>query len=149
MAIIGTVGAILAHKGHDVFSVKPEITVFEAIQLMADRGIGAVLVMKDDKLIGILSERDYTRKVILKGKSSKQTPVSEIMSTTLTIVTPDHTVEECMALMTEKRVRHLPVMENDKVVGIVSIGNLVNWIISSQKSAIDQLQNYITGGFSG
>lgn len=149
MAIIGTVGAILAHKGHDVFSVNPSVTVFEAIQLMADRGIGAVLVMKDDKLIGILSERDYTRKVILKGKSSKQTPVSEIMSTTLTIVTPDHTVEECMALMTEKRVRHLPVMEHDKVVGIVSIGNLVNWIISSQKSAIDQLQNYITGGFSG
>lgn len=147
MAIIGTVGAILAHKGSEVFSVEPELMVFDAIQLMSDKGIGAVLVIKGGKLIGILSERDYTRKVVLKGKSSKQTPVSEIMSVDLVTVTANDTVEECMRIMTENRVRHLPVLEGEKVIGVVSIGNLVNWIISSQKSAIDQLHNYITGGY--
>jgi len=119
--------------------------VFDAIQLMADKNIGALLVIEHNKLIGILSERDYTRKVALKGKSSKQTLVREILSGQLIHVTPDHTVEECMRLMTDHRVRHLPVLEGEKICGVVSIGDLVNWIISAQTTTIQQLQTYIAG----
>jgi CBS domain-containing protein len=119
--------------------------VFDAIQLMADKNIGALLVIEQDKLIGILSERDYTRKVALKGKSSKQTAVREILSGQVIHVTPDHTVEECMRLMTDHRVRHLPVLDGQKIVGVVSIGDLVNWIISAQTTTIQQLQTYIAG----
>ena len=149
MAIIGPVGAVLAHKGSQVYSVPPHLMVYDAIQFMADKNIGAVLVIKDDRLLGILSERDYTRRVVLKGKLPKQTPVAEIMSTGLVTVTQNDTVDECMRIMTEKRVRHLPVVEGGRVVGVISIGNLVNWIISVQESTIDQLQNYIMGGQSG
>ena len=141
----GTISEILNHKGATVWSISPELMVFDAIQMMADKNVGALLVIDQGKLVGILSERDYTRKVALKGKSSKQTPVKEILSQELIHVSPAHTVEEGMRLMTEHRVRHLPVLEGDKIVGLVSIGDLVNWIISVQTTTIHQLQTYITG----
>jgi CBS domain-containing protein len=141
----GTISEILTHKGNQAWSISPEATVFDAIQLMADKNIGALLVTHADKLLGILTERDYTRKVALKGKSSKQTAVKEILSGQVIHVTPDHTVEECMRLMTDHRVRHLPVLEADQIVGVVSIGDLVNWIITAQSSTIHQLQTYISG----
>ena len=141
----GTISEILNHKGATVWSVSPEMMVFDAIQMMADKNIGALLVIEQGKLVGILSERDYTRKVALKGKSSKQTPVKEILSEQLIHVSPAHTVEDCMRLMTEHRVRHLPVLDGDKIVGVVSIGDLVNWIITAQTTTIHQLQTYITG----
>src|SRR5262249_44942930 len=124
-------------------------TVFDAIQLMSDKNIGALLVMESDKLVGMFSERDYTRKVILKGKSSKATSVREIISTPVISVERGHTVEECMRLMTEHRIRHLPVLDEGKVVGIVSIGDLVNWIISAQNVALAQMEDYISGRYPG
>lgn len=141
----GTISEILSHKGTQVWSVSPEETVFDAIQLMSDKNIGALLVIESSRLVGILTERDYTRKVALKGKSSKQTAVKEILSGQVIHVTPDHTIEECLRLMTDHRVRHLPVLESDQIVGIVSIGDLVNWIISAQSSTINLLQTYISG----
>ena len=142
---IGTINEILTQKGTTVWRISPEATVFEAIQMMADKNIGALLVTQADRLVGILTERDYTRKVALKGKSSKQTAVKEILSGQVVHVTPDHTVEECMRLMTDHRVRHLPVLEAERIVGVVSIGDLVNWIITAQSSTINQLQTYISG----
>ena len=141
----GTINEILSHKGNQVWSISPDEMVFDAIHLMADKNIGALLVTQGGRLVGILTERDYTRKVALKGKSSKQTAVKEILSGHIIHVTPDHTVEECMRLMTENRVRHLPVLEADRIVGVVSIGDLVNWIITAQSSTIHQLQTYISG----
>jgi CBS domain-containing protein len=145
MTPVGTIREILHHKGSTVWTVSPDATVFEAIQMMADKNIGALLVTKEDKLVGIITERDYTRKVVLRGKSSKETAVREILSSHVVNITPDHTVEECMRLMTEHRVRHLPVLECGKILGVVSIGDLVNWIITAQSSTIHQLQTYITG----
>jgi CBS domain-containing protein len=141
----GTIGEILHHKGGQVWAISPETMIFDAIQLMADKNIGALLVTQADKLVGILTERDYTRKVALKGKSSKQTPVKEILSGQVIHVNPDHTVEDCMRIMTEHRVRHLPVLDADRIVGVVSIGDLVNWIITAQSSTINLLQTYISG----
>lgn len=141
----GTISEILSHKGSNVWTVSPDTMVFDAIQLMADKNIGALLVTEHARLVGILSERDYTRKVALKGKSSKQTPVREIISGKVISVSPSHTVEDCMRLMTDHRVRHLPVLSGDKLLGIVSIGDLVNWTISAQTTTIHQLQTYITG----
>lgn len=141
----GTINDILVHKGKNTWRISPEATVFEAIQMMSEKNIGALLVTENDKLIGILTERDYTRKVALKGKSSKQTAVREILTGDPIQATPAQTVEECMRLMTEKRVRHLPVLEHGQILGIVSIGDLVNWIISAQNSTIHQLQTYIAG----
>ena len=141
----GTIGEILNYKGKQAWSISPEIMVFDAIQMMADKNIGALLVIEGNKLVGILTERDYTRKVALKGKSSKQTAVREILTGQVVHVTPRHTVEECMRLMTDHRVRHLPVLEEEKIAGIVSIGDLVNWIISEQSHTINQLQTYIAG----
>ena len=126
--------------------IAPEATVFEAIRLMAEKNIGALLVMSGYKLVGVFTERDYTRKIALHGKNSKQTQVWEIMPKEMVSVTPDDSVEECMRLMTESRVRHLPVLENKNIVGIVSIGDLVNWIISAQNFAIEQMEQYIAGG---
>jgi CBS domain-containing protein len=140
-----TISEILSNKGNNVWSVSPDVTVFDAIHMMAEKNVGALLVVQNEKLVGIISERDYTRKVILQGKSSKQTPVKEILSSHVVEVSPSHTVEECLRLMTDHRVRHLPVMENGRIVGVVSIGDLVNWIISAQSTTIHQLQTYIAG----
>ena len=136
---------LLNFKGRNIWAVSPNATVFDAIQLMAEKNVGALLVMEAEKLVGIISERDYTRKVALRGKASKDTAVREILSGQVVQVTPNHTVEECLHLMTDHRIRHLPVLEGDKVIGIVSIGDLVNWVISAQTTTIQQLQTYITG----
>lgn len=141
----GTISEILSLKGTQVWTVSPDTMVFDAIQLMADKNIGALLVTEHDRVIGVMSERDYTRKIALKGKSSKQTPVREIISGKVVSADPSHTVEDCMRLMTDHRVRHLPVLAGDEILGIVSIGDLVNWIISAQNTTIHQLQTYITG----
>ncbi|MGO8838435.1 MAG: CBS domain-containing protein [Limisphaerales bacterium] len=143
----GTVSAVLRHKGTTIWSVSPDATVFEAIKLMAEKNIGALLVMSGGKLAGVFTERDYTRKVALHGKSSKETRVREICTSQVISVGPHHSVEECMKLMTEHRVRHLPVVEADKVAGLVSIGDLVNWIISTQDATIAQMEQYISGGY--
>src|SRR6478672_4366428 len=141
----GTIGEIINQKGGQAWSIGPDATVFEAIGLMAEKNIGALLVVRQDKLVGILSERDYTRKIALQGKSSKQTRVKEIISGRIISVTPCQTVEDCMRLMTEHRIRHLPVLEGDQILGVISIGDLVNWIISAQTTTIQQLQTYIAG----
>jgi len=141
----GSISEILEHKGGAVWTVAPDTTVFEAIQMMSEKNIGALLVTDGNKLVGIMSERDYTRKVALKGKTSKELKVREILSDHILSVTPRHTIEECMRLMTENRVRHLPVLDGDKITGVVSIGDLVNWIISAQSTTIRQLETYISG----
>ena len=140
------ISALLHHKGSAVWHISPEATVFDAIQLMADKDIGALPVMSGGRLAGIFTERDYTRKVALAGKTSKQTSVKEILSPDVITVAPEDPVEECMRLMTEHRIRHLPVLQNDEIVGIISIGDLVNWTISMQDAAIAQMENYISGG---
>ncbi len=147
MEIAGSVGAILAHKGSAVWSIAPNTMVFDAIQLMADKNVGALPVVEKGELVGIVSERDYTRKVILKGKSSKDTPVRDIMTQAPMTAHPGDSVSECMHVMTEKRVRHLPVMEGAKMVGLISIGDLVRRIISAQTATIDNLEKYITGDY--
>ena len=145
MTTVGTIREILTHKGGTIWTVSPDATVFEAIELMATKNIGALLVTRDNTLAGIISERDYTRKVALKGRSSKDTRVQEILSGHVVSVTPDHTVDQCLRLMTENRVRHLPVLEGQKILGVISIGDLVNWVISEQNATIHQLETYITG----
>jgi len=135
---------ILDSKGRDIWFIHPDDSVLELIKLMAEKGVGALPVMEDSRLVGIVSERDYARKVILKGRSSKQTPVKDIMTTNVLCAQPEQTVEECMALMTEKRVRHLPVVEAERVVGMLSIGDLVKVIIADQRYMIEQLEHYIT-----
>ncbi len=141
----GTISEILNQKGTQVWSIPPDATVFEAVQMMADKNVGALLVTEGDRLVGIISERDYTRKVVLRGKSSRQTAVREILSGQVIHVTPAHTVEECLRLMTDHRIRHLPVLEGNRILGVVSIGDLVNWVISAQTTTINQLQTYIAG----
>lgn len=135
---------ILDAKGRDIWHVAPAQTVFEAVQLLSDKQVGALLVMEAGKLVGIVTERDYARKVILEGKSSRQTPVRDVMTTSVLCVDPEKTVQECMALMTDERARHLPVLEQKQVVGIVSIGDLVKAVIAEQQFMIEQLQHYIT-----
>lgn len=140
-----TISDLLAYKGSATWAVSPDTSVYDAIALMAEKNVGALLVTERGKLIGIISERDYTRKVILKGKASKQTAVREILSGQVIQIGPTQTIEDGLRLMTDNRVRHLPVLDGDKIVGIVSIGDLVNWIISAQTSTIHQLQTYIAG----
>ena len=141
-----TVKQILREKGGNVLCIQPDALVYEALKLMAESNVGALLVLEQGRLVGIISERDYARKVILKGKSSLQTPVKEIMTERVMFVRPEQTVEECMALVTEKHVRHLPVLVGDQVVGLVSIGDLVKASIDEKNFIIKQLENYITGG---
>ena len=138
-----TVAQLLALKLSGIVAVAPDVTVLDAVKLLAEKNVGAVLVMDGPRLVGIFSERDYARKVALKGKSSADTPVREIMTREVLFVTPTHTNEDCMALMTDKRIRHLPVVANDQVVGILSIGDLVKDIISEQQFMISQLESYI------
>ncbi len=135
---------ILASKGHKIWSIAPDRTVFEALELMANKKIGALLVMEGDKVNGLFSERDYARKMILQGRSSKDTRVSEVMTRRVICSSPDQSADECMALMTEKRVRHLPIVENDELVGLISIGDIVKAVISDQQLTIDVLEKYIS-----
>jgi CBS domain-containing protein len=148
MDVSGHIGAILGQKTGEIFSVSPDATVYEAIEMLDQKNVGALLVMEGKKLVGMVSERDYTRKVVLRGKRSRETTVSEIMSTDLKLVSPQEGVETCMRLMTDKRIRHLPVMDGDKVIGIISIGDLVKWIIATQSAAIAHLESYISGGYT-
>ena len=148
MRIDDTIGVVLKGKRQSrILSIAPDHTVFEALEMMAQHVIGALLVCAEDHLLGILSERDYARKCALLGHTSKETRVDEIMTSPVLSVTLRHTVDECLALMTEHRFRHLPVVEHDKVVGLISIGDLVKWVINSQQEAIGALESYITGGY--
>ena len=140
-----TVRQLLATKGNDVWAMSPQATVFDALELMAEKNIGAILVLTDGQLCGVMSERDYARKVVLAGKSSSSTTVSEIMTRPVLVVHPDQTIDKCMALMTDKRLRHLPVIEDDQLVGMVSIGDVVKTIIADQEYMLDQFEIYITG----
>ena len=140
-----TVAQLLAVKGREVWSVPPDATVYTALEVMAERGVGALLVMDGDRLVGVVSERDYARKVILLDRVSKSTAVSDIMTSDLHTVPPNASVPECMTLMTEQRIRHLPVLDQGRVVGVISIGDVVKHVISDQESLIAQLEQYITG----
>ncbi len=148
MNVTGTIDAILSQKSSDVWSVSPNETVYDAVARMAEKNVGALVVMDGDKLVGIVSERDYTRKVMLRGKRSRETKVSEIMSTQLTTVDPKESVDHCLQFMTDKRVRHLPVVENGKLRGVISIGDLVKHVISVQSATLDHLERYISGGYA-
>lgn len=140
-----TIKQLLEHKGSLVWSIKPDDSVYKAIELMAEKGIGALVVMQQGILIGILSERDYARKVILQGRSSKETLVKEIMSEHVIYTDPESSIEACMGLMTENRIRHLPVMDEGRLIGLISIGDLVRSTIAEQQYLIEQLENYISG----
>ncbi len=147
MEIKTPISLVLANKGSEVWSINPEATVFDAIALMAERDIGALPVVKNGRLLGLISERDYSRKIILFGRSSRDTPVSEIMTTDLATLTERHSVQEAMELMTEHRIRHIPIMDGETMVGLLSIGDVVNWTISEQKSTISDLERFVTGAY--
>lgn len=147
MKLYDSVSLILRHKGSDVHSISPDVTVYEALERLAEKDIGALVVMDGTTLVGILSERDYVRKVILKGFSSKELKVHEIMSSPVVSVSPSTTIDDCMRCMTDERCRHLPVVEEGTVVGVVSIGDLVNWIITAQDVTINHLEGYISGKY--
>ena len=147
MDVSGTIEKMLCQKSGPIWSISPDATVYDAIALMAEKNVGALLVMENEQLVGIVSERDYSRKVMLRGRTSRNTIVREIMTTELTTASPRQTVEECLRFMTEKRVRHLPVMADGKLRGMISIGDLVKHVISVQNATIHQLTDYIAGGY--
>ncbi|MGQ9585280.1 MAG: CBS domain-containing protein [Anaerolineae bacterium] len=140
-----TVRQLLQVKGHDVWSIAPDASIYDALRLMAEKEVGALLVLEAGSLVGIISERDFARKVLLKGEFSQDTPVRELMTSRVLYVRPDQTVEDCMALMTDKRVRHLPVLDGDQLVGVISIGDVVKATIAEKDFIIEQMENYITG----
>ena len=139
------VDELLKNKGRDIWSISPDAPVYQALELMSEKNCGAVLVLDQERLVGVLSERDYARKVILKGKSSKDTPVQEIMSSEVICIRPTQTIEACMVLMTDRRIRHLPVVEEETLLGVISIGDVVKEVISEQEFMIHQLESYIIG----
>jgi len=142
---MGAVRNIIQGKGNKIFSITPFHSVYNALEIMVEKNVSSLVVMEEEKLIGIFTERDYARKVILKGKASRETPVGDIMSGNVITVTPDSTIDDCMELMTSKFIRHLPVVDNDKVVGLVSIGDVVKYIIEEQKFIIENMEHYIGG----
>ena len=142
---MGKVRNILHNKGNAVYSVEPEMMVYRAIELMCEKNIGGLLIVENGKLVGIFTERDYARKLILKGKSSKDTPIKDLMTSNLVTVTPDTSIDDCMRVMTGRKIRHLPVLENGNLVGVISIGDVVHYVIEEQKSIIEHLEHYITG----
>jgi len=144
---MGTINEILRTKPRDIWSISSTVSVFEGLELMSAKNIGALLVIDEGKLVGIFSERDYARKVILKGKTSKETTVGELMTKSVLYATPENTLEECMALMTSKHIRHLPILENDTLIGIVTLADVAKGIISEQEFTIRELENYYSGGF--
>ncbi|MCP5521390.1 MAG: CBS domain-containing protein [Verrucomicrobiales bacterium] len=147
MQTLATVDAILHQKGAEVYAIPPDATVFEALKTLRAKNVGALLVMRDDRLVGIVSERDYARKVAIEGRDSRTTPVSDIVTSAVHTVTRETTIQDCMELMSEHRVRHLPVLEESRVIGVISVGDLVKWIIQAQSATIDQLQSYISGQY--
>ena len=147
MKLSDTIESVIKNKGGVVWSVTPGQSVYEAVEKMAEKGIGALLVMADGNLVGILSERDYARKVVLKGRSSKETTVAEIMTTPVHYVSPRQAVDECMALMTQHRIRHLPVVEEGKIHAVLSIGDIVKWIVSRQEQTIHEMESYISQSY--
>lgn len=149
MEITTTIESILNRKGSTVWSVTPTNTVFEAISMMAEKNVGALPVVEDERLVGMISERDYARKVILVGRGSRETAVAEIMTTSLKTVALGDSVQDCLQIMTDNRIRHLPVIEEGKLTGLISIGDCVNWIISAQTAAIDDLERFVTGAYPG
>jgi len=149
MNLVDPVRLILKQKDQNIWYISPDACVYDAIEMMAEKYVGALLVVSEGTLVGVVSERDYARKVILQGKSSKQTQVKEIMSSPAIYVTPEQTVEDSMRIMTDKHIRHLPVVEAGTILGVVSIGDLVKWMISAQQQTISQLHNYITNKYPG
>ena len=147
MQLDDPIRSLLRHKSRDIWFVSPAASVYEAIEMMSEKRVGALLVMTGGMLTGVISERDYARKVILQGKSSRQTQVQEIMTSPVISVTPEQTVDECMRIMTSHRIRHLPVIEGEQVAGVISIGDLVNWIVTAQRETIVQMHNYIAGKY--
>lgn len=142
---MASVKQLLQGKGHEIWSIDPDASVYDAIAMMADKEVGALVVLEDNSLVGVLSERDYARKVVLQGRSSKDTKIRDIMTSRVAYARPEQSVEDCMAMMTDMRIRHLPVMDGDELIGIISIGDLVKAIIEEQQHVIAQLEQYISG----
>lgn len=149
MDVGGTIDVILNNKGGEIYSIAPDATVFAAIEMMTSKNVGALLVMEGERLVGIISERDYTRKVFLRGKRSRETQVAEIMSSNVSVTHPREPVDKCLRMMTDKHIRHLPVVDGELVIGVISIGDLVKHVISCQSATIEHLEMYIHGGYTG